>query len=326
MASYADATRSYPGAVNNDTGTYAKDNALFKDIFTGEVLAAFDETNIFKPLTRLRQITKGKSASFGAIGKATSKYHVPGTPVLGSNQFKHNEIVIKVDDLLLADAFVYELDELKTAVDVRMEYSKQLGAALARTFDQKLARVLVLASRATTPLVTGGNTGGMIKNTAAATDGEVLASMIFKAAQKLDENDVDEMDRYCAVKPAQYYLMAESTKLINKDWGGSGVYADGKILRVAGVALVKTNNVPSTDLSSGGVTGENNYYTGNFTDTVGIVFNRQAAGTVQLMDVVTQVSGPDFEIMYQGTLLVAKMAVGHGILRPDCAIELSKSA
>jgi hypothetical protein len=30
----------------------------------------------------------------------------------------------------------------------------------------------------------------------------------------------------------------------------------------------------------------------------------------------------DWEVRRQGTFMVAKMAVGHGILRADCAIEL----
>ena len=54
--------------------------------------------------------------------------------------------------------------------------------------------------------------------------------------------------------------------------------------------------------------------------------HRSAFGTVQLMDIATQMSGDDIAIMYQGTLMVAKMAVGHGVLRPCAAVELSKAA
>jgi hypothetical protein len=44
------------------------------------------------------------------------------------------------------------------------------------------------------------------------------------------------------------------------------------------------------------------------------------------MDLVMQKSGSDFEIMYQGTLMVGKYAMGSDVLRPECAIELATGA
>lgn len=319
----ADATRSNPGWINNDGGTYAKDNAMFLKVFTGEVLTAFDEVNVMKDLHRVRTIAHGKSAQFVVMGKAAARYHTPGTPVLGSNQIKQHERVINIDDLLLADVFVYDLDDAKNHFDVRQEYSKQLGAALARAFDQKTMRVGILAARAA-GLITDEPGGTVLKNTAAHTNGETLASLIFKAAQSWDEKDVPDMERCVIVKPAQYYLLAETTKVINRDWGGSGVYADGTVLKVAGVQIVKSNNVPTGVVSA--VTGENNTYNGDFTDTVALALQKEAIGTVKLKDLAVQKSGADFNVMYQGTLMVAKYAMGHGILRPSCAIEISKAA
>jgi hypothetical protein len=74
------------------------------------------------------------------------------------------------------------------------------------------------------------------------------------------------------------------------------------------------------------VAGENNTYSGDFTNTVGVAFQKAAIGTVKLNDLTMQMTSGDFEVMYQGTLMVAKYAMGHGILRPECAVELSKSA
>ena len=95
------AIRSNPGWVDNDGGTYAKDNANFLKVFTGEVLTAFDENNVMKDLHKVRTIPHGKSASFVVMGKAAARYHVPGTAVLGSNQIKQSERTINIDDLLL---------------------------------------------------------------------------------------------------------------------------------------------------------------------------------------------------------------------------------
>lgn len=318
----ADATLSRLGIEDaTSNGSWDQDNALFDEVFAGEILAAFSETNVFQPLHLTRRISSGKSAAFPATWKFTARYHTPGTPILGDNQMETKERVIKVDDLLIADTVIYDLDEMKAHYDLRQEHSRQLGAALAKQYDQHVAQVIVNAARAsgTTSSSPGGSA---LTNAAAKTDGEVLASMIFSAAQTLDEKDIPEGDRYVAVKPAQYYLMAQTTKLLNRDWGGSGVYAEGEVLKVAGISIVKSNNIPTTNIAAS-VSGENNDYTGNFTKTAGVVFTRYAAGTVELMGLQTEMSGPDFHIMYQADLMLAKFALGHGILRPECAIELA---
>ena len=125
------------------------------------------------------------------------------------------------------------------------------------------------------------------------------------------------------LKPAQYHLLNQTTKVLNKDWNGGGSYKDGQIEAIGGVKIRKSNNVPSTNIAAP-TAGEKNTYHGDFTNTVGIGFQREAIGTVKLKDLVVQQSGADFNVMYQATLMVGKYAMGHGILRPACAIEISK--
>lgn len=318
------AVLSQLGVVNAAApANYDEANALFMKQFTGEVITAFNELNVFMPLHMVRTISQGKSASFAHMGKATARYHTAGTPVVGSNTIKHNETVIKIDDKLIADVFIDELEEAKNHYDVRSEYSKQLGAALAREFDQKVARVIALTARATNKIddLPGGT---RIENAANPTDGAVLTQSLFDAAQKLDENDAWEGERYGVFKPAQYYLLVQNKDNLNKDWDGRGSWAEGKAPQIAGIEIMKSNNIPSGTVAA--VTGENNAYNGNFSTTTGLVFQKAAVGTVKLMDLAIQRSGSDFEIMYQGTLMLAKYAMGHGTLRPECAIEIASGA
>lgn len=313
------------GVVNAAApSNYEEANELFMKQFAGEVITAFNELNVFMPLHMVRTISQGKSASFAHMGKADARYHVAGTPVLGSNKIKHNETIIKIDDKLIADVFIDELEEAKNHYDVRSEYSKQLGAALAREFDTKVARVIALAARSENK-IDGLPGGSRIENAANGTDSEVLASSFFTAAQLLDEKDAWEGERYAVLRPAQYYLLAQNTTVLNKDWDGRGSYAEGKAPQVAGIEIMKSNNLPSENITAA-VDGENNDYTGDFTTTVGLIFQKAAAGTVKLMDLALQRSGNDFEVMYQGTLMVAKYAMGHGVLRPECAIELASGS
>ena len=63
-------------------------------------------------------------------------------------------------------------------------------------------------------------------------------------------------------------------------------------------------------------------YQGNFSTTVGLVLHKSAVGTVKLMDLATEAA---YDIRRQGTLVVAKYAMGHGVIRPEAAVELKTS-
>ena len=311
------------GLVNNaGGGTWAGDNAMFLQVWAGEVLTAFRKATIFEPLHTVRTISAGKSASFPIIGLNSASYHTPGTMLTGA-QVKHAEAVIKVDDKLVSQAFIADIDEAKNHYDVRSTYSNEMGNALAYRFDQNIAAMIAKAARTATHFNTDLPGGTRIKIVAAsktAITGAQLATALFSAAQKMDENNLPENDRYCVLAPAEYYKLVTTTDVINRDWGGAGAYADGTVLKVAGITILKSNQLPTTVRTA--VTGEQNDYTGTFTDCVSLVFNKQAVGTVKLMDLKMQQTGGDVSALWQGTFMVASMALGTGILRPDCAIEI----
>jgi hypothetical protein len=311
----ADATLSRFGA---DNGGATKD-ALFLKLFSGEVLASFNLANVFKEKHRIKSISGGKSYQFPAIGTATAGYHTPGTEINGRNSIASSERIITIDDVLLANEYIAEIDELKSHFDVRGEYAKQMGEALADQYDRNVARNLLLAARATAT-ITGGNGGGSATNASFASDAAVLAAGIYTMAQTFDQKGLPDTERYVAVMPAQYYLMVQKTDLINKDWDGQGSYAQGKMGTVAGVTLVKTNKVPQANDSAN--SNIPTAYRANFSTSVAIGWHPQAVGTVSLMDIRSE---SFWDVRRQSTLLLAKYACGHGVLRPECAFEF-KSA
>ena len=293
--------------------------------FSGEVFNALRRKCLFKDLQRTRTISHGKSASFNYTGRMNARYHTRGTAILGNNNPPISEQIINVDDLLIADVAIDNLDELMLHFDVRKEYSYQMGEALALSFDNRCARLAVLAARHAA-MNADQSGGSVLKNTAAATDGSTLADMIFLAAQTLDEKDVSEDDRHIIVKPAQYYMLCKVKDLIDRDYGGTGSYNRAQLESIANMKLHRSMRLPNGTNVTTATAGEHNDYTGDFTDTVALVMNKQAIGTVQLRGQKLQKTGGDFNIMYQAEMLVASYAVGHGILRPECAIELSKAA
>ena len=326
----ANATVSRLGLVNN-TGTDF--DALFLKVFSGEVLTAFARNNIFnEQLHSVRTITSGKSAQFPVTGTATAAYHTPGTPLVGANQIRQGERIVSIDDLLISQAFVSNLDELKNHYDIRATYADELGKALAKTYDENVAKVIANASRASSTI--SGPAGGLTLtlgsgNTASANvSGDEIAAAIYDIAQTFDERDIPPTDRFCVLPPAEYYKLAEeATRTVNVDFnpgGGNGSFASGNVQQVAGIPIMKSNNVPQSNRSA--ASGENNAYNGDDSKTIGLVFHKSAVGTVKLMDMTTEITGNDYATMYQGTLMVAKYALGHGILRPECAATIKLSA
>ena len=326
----ANATVSRLGLVNA-TGTSF--DALFLKVFSGEVLTAFGQNNIFdERLHTVRTIASGKSASFPVLGTASAAYHVIGEPLVGANQIKANEKIINIDDMLISQAVVAKLDELKNHYDVRSIYTAELGKALAKAYDQNVAKVIANASRASTTL-TGGN-GGLVltlptgNTNSAAVTGDELVAAIYDIAQEFDARDIPPTDRFCVLPPAEYYKIPESaTRIIDTDFNpqGNGSVAAGRVSMVAGIPVMMSNNIPQSNVASS-PSGTNNSYAGDDSKTLGLVFHKSAVGTVKLQDMTTEISGSDYGIMYQSTLMLAKYALGHGILRPECAATIKLSA
>lgn len=310
----ANATVLQLGQANNAGAT----DALFLKMFSGELLMAFEEANVVMGRHQVRNITSGKSAQFPATWKVTAGYHVAGTEIVGQTS-PLNERTINIDDLLLASVFTANIDEAKAHYELRSEYAKQCGLALSYQWDKNILQAMCLAARASAT-VTGSPAGTQITSatTLYKTSATDLASGLYAAVQKMDENNIPESDQKNAfIRPQQYYLLAQSTNLLNRDWMGSGSYSDGKILRIGGADLVKTNHLPNSVIAS--VTGQNNTYAGDFSKTACVVTTKDAVATVKLLDLKTEMG---YDIRRQGTLIVAKYAIGHGILRPECAVEL----
>lgn len=295
-------------------------NALFLKVFSGEVMSTFNANTVMKEKTRIRSIKNGKSAQFAAIGKTVAEYHTAGAEILG-NSIEHGEKVITIDDMLIANTFIANIDEAKNHYDVRSEYSKQMGQALAQTYDRNLLSMSVKAAR--DPLGIGAGVAGQGSASSVsiglAPTTATLVSAIYDAAATLDEGNVPETERYVIVNPSTYYALVQEDKLINRDFGANGSYSDGTILRVAGMQIVKSNNLVVNHTAAAAYPDFNSKYAVDATDTSALIIQRQALGTVQLMDMATEM---EYDIRRQGTLAVSKMAVGHGVLRPECIIEL----
>lgn len=340
-----------PSRVGQNLATGATD-ALFLDIMGGEVITAFEAAVKFKDKVRTRTITEGRSARFPAVYRAAGQYHTPGAEITGQT-IPHTEMTLTVDDLLIADAFVAQIDELKNHYDVRGPYSAELGYALALVYDRIVSMSILKAARGA-ELFAGDGGGGSVQETDIAagadftTSGSDLWAAMGRAVQVLDEKDVpvDQLPVHGAVLPAQWYLMAQSVLNTNRDWQGSGNVRENVLTSAYGVQVLKSNALlfgrdvtayHATTNTDGlvGKPGDVKYglpsafptkYQADLTGTtapVAIVWTEPAAAMLQLLGLTME---SEWDIRRQGTLMVAKMAAGGGPLRTKCAVEIKRSA
>jgi hypothetical protein len=299
----------------------ADELALFLKMYGGETLAAFEEANLTVGRHLVRSISSGKQAQFPATGKINAQSHVPGAAIQGQTSAVA-ERIINIDDLIIAPVFLGKLDEAMTHYEVRSIYSTEAGRALAYRWDRNVLQAAVLAARSSTPLPSQALGGQVLTSsgTLYRTSAVDLAAGIYGAMQGFAERDIPaSQEKNCFVRPAQYYLLAQSTALLNRDWGGSGSYGDGTIPRIGGANILMTNHLPITNLTGTYLGADRNGLAANFSTVAAAIFTPYAVGTVKLLDLSVET---EYQVWRQGTLIVASYAVGTGILRNDCAAVL----
>ena len=288
--------------------------ALYQKVFGGEVMTAFEQATVFMSKHFNQPISGAKSKQFPILGRASASYHTVGAEITGS-AIAHNERVITVDDMLQSNVFVADWDEMVNHYEVRSKYSDELARKLAQIFDKTIAQVGVLAARASSP-ITGENGGSVLTDANYGTSGAALAAACFDARQIWDESEITSNPNFF-VRPAQYQLLAETTSILNKDWGGSGSYSRGSVGPISDINVVKTNNLPNSNVNTGP-----SKYQGNYSTTVGLFMTDMAVGSVTLKNVSVK---SEYQLSRLGTLMVGTLAFGAGVLRPICAIEAKTS-
>lgn len=336
---------SRPGVINNTSGTYDQDNALFLKVFSGEVLSAFQRNCVFKNLSQTKTISSGKSSQFPVTGRFGASFHTPGTEITGQGNMAQNEVTINIDDYLVAAASIYELDELKNHWDQRRIYSAELGQALAREYDRRTARLFTLAARHSvsdlgTNIPAGvdqqkriGTRLDLNKDTPSSAD---YIAAVAAAAAVLDDKDVAPEGRYLVTTPSIYYTLVQDERAVNQDWnqdGTNGSYAKGRIANLFGFTILKSNHLSQQGLVTP-ASGERGYTFGgtasglaqvDMTRTRMLAFTSNAVGVLKLKDLAMQMTGNDYQTMFLSTLMTARYAYGWGVLRPECAVEIWNS-
>ena len=325
------------GTINNTSSTplalgtaYDTKYATYLKLFSGELFKAYESSCIAKGTVMNRTLKNGKSMQFIFTGRMTAAYHEPGTPILGSGDPPVAEKTILMDDLLVSSAFVYDLDETLSHYDLRSEISRKIGHSLAEAYDKKVFRTIALAAREAHPITAapGPEPGGSVIQLGANNeyDAQSLVDAFFEAASVLDEKNVPREGRHAVLAPRQYYALISQvdTNILNRDYGATGgnMNSGTGLYEIAGIKIKTSNNLPFLAGTVNAVSGENNTYNGDFSTHCGLIYQKEAAGCLEAIGPQVQVSGNDVKTMYQGDLIVGRLAMGCGTLNPAAAIEL----
>ena len=335
----ANATQSVIGALNkavsNTAGAQAYDTkyATYLKLFSGELFKAYESATIARDTVQRRTLKNGKSLQFIFTGRMQAAYHTPGEPILGSGDPPVAEKTIQCDDLLISSAFVYDLDETLAHYSLRSEISAKIGHALAEAYDKKVFRTIAKAAREAHPITAspGPEPGGTQIELGVTKEynAQALVDAFFEAAAVLDEKNLPKTGRTAILNPRQYYALVSqvSSNILNRDYGNSqGNLNSGEgLVEIAGIQIKRSNNLPFLAGTVNGQSGENNDYSGDFSTHCGLIYQRDAAGIVEAVGPQVQVTSGDVSVLYQGDVMVGRLAMGVGTLNPAGAIELTSA-
>lgn len=336
-------TTTYPAGVQTISDKYA----TYLKLFSGELFKAYQNQTIARDTVMRRTLKNGKSMQFIFTGGLESYYHEPGKPILGatteggstSNKLAVAEKTIIMDDLLVASTFVYDLDEVLAHYDLRGEIARKLGYALANKYDSNIFRAIARAARqpGNVAASTGTNVNcgteieiGFAARAGQSTHADKLVEGFFRAAQRMDETNVPADGRVAVMAPSSYYQLlrtVDSNDLINRDEIGDSLQSGKGVYSIAGIRILKTNNMPNT--FDAAVSGENNTYggaSGSDSDNRSVqalIYNRDAVGVVEAIGPEVQTTNGDVSVMYQGDLIVSRLAMGCSDLNCAGAISLT---
>ncbi len=198
-------------------------------------------------------------------------------------------------------------------------------------------------------------------NATKAYDPTSLVNAFYDAAAALDEKGVSSEGRVGVLNPRQYYELIQQVGengLVNRDEQGTARQKGQGIVEIAGIKIYKSMNIPffgrygtkfgtasgtnpgvsdpgnkgdfvevemvDETAGSGATKTVNNYGNGtsDFENSCGLIFQKEAAGVVEAIGPQVQTTSGDVSVIYQGDVILGRLAMGADYLNPAAAVEL----
>ena len=203
---------------------------------------------------------------------------------------------------------------------------------------------------------------GATANASDAYDADKLVAAFYDAAAAMDEKGVSSEGRVGVLNPRQYYELIQKvgdSGLINRDEQGTARQRGNGIVEIAGIKIFKSMNIPffskygtkygtgsatnpgvtdpgntgsfvspSVEDAANDVAGINNEYgeETEFANSCGLIFQREGAACVEAIGPQVQVTSGDVSVIYQGDVILGRLAMGADYLNPAACVELIAGA
>ena len=300
--------------------------ALFLKVFSGEVLTAFTRASKVMNNHMIKTIDSGKSTSFPVMGRGKAHYLPAGSNLDDLREaIPHNEVVINIDGLLTSDVLITDIFEAMNHYDVRGEYAKQLGEALAIAADGATVAEIAKLVKANTENITGLGKGIVVEKTITGgaginyETGKAVIDGLLEMKAKWTTQYVPEEERFAYITPEVESAIITSKDAINRDYGAVASIVDGNIDKLCGFNIIAVPHLKAGGADKTGMLGtspEGHEFPTDYAGALAVCAHRTAVATVKLKDLqLEHARRPEL----QADMIIAKNAVGHGGLRPEAS-------
>ena len=279
-----------------------------------------------------------------------------GAPPVAEKTITVDELLISSAFLYELDETLAHYD-LRSEISRKIGYA--LAEKYDRLAFRAITRGARQASPITkTNFVEPGGTQIRVGATANDSDAYVPANLVsafYDAAAALDEKGVSSDGRVGVLNARQYYELIQQVGengLVNRDAQGTSRQSGNGIVEIAGIKIYKSMNIPflgKYGTAYGGTTGvtaptntgdfvsvtpedadsddtgiKNDYGTNAQlgAKSCGLIFQKEAAGMVEAIGPSVQVTKGDVSVIYQGDVILGRLACGADYVNPSAAVEL----
>jgi len=279
-----------------------------------------------------------------------------GTPPVAEKTITCDELLISSAFVYELDETLAHYD-LRSEISRKIGFA--LAEKYDRLVFRAITRGARAASPITkTGFVEPGGTQIRVGSTTNDSDAYASANLVnafYDAAAAMDEKGVSGDGRIGVLNPRQYYSLIQavgSNGLVNRDSQGTALQGGNGVIEIAGIKIYKSMNIPflgKYGVAYGGTTGEtapsnlgsfvgptpedasgaetgikNDYGTNSElgSKSCGLIFQKEAAGCVEAIGPQVQVTSGDVSVIYQGDVILGRLAMGADYLNPAAAVEL----
>jgi hypothetical protein len=257
---------------------------LITEKFTGVVEGTLNRRSVIKPLIPMEKVVGTDTLRADAVGESTIQAVPRDGSTMDGDAADFSKINLIVDTPIAARVTVPLIDQYQQNFDKLAKVAEEHGKKIAKFIDQAFfIQAAKAAAQANSSYGAGmsGHFGGYQKTLSAAgdaTDPAKLYAAILEVLQKMSEKDVDVLADgvVIAVKPAQYFALAQNEMLINSEYiTAYGNTVNMNVLKSWGVPVMMSNNymggsnIASHELSNA---RNSNAYNGDFTKHVATAF------------------------------------------------------